>query len=95
MYFGDWLRSSEVVHAYYLSFTSKDPQFPQKINDLLGRDAQVHKLSSTCLLLESTETKQAVVKKLQKYISPDDEVVFLFRHQRMVAYQVLHPAEKI
>jgi hypothetical protein len=94
MYFGDWLRSSDVVKSWYLSYRSEDPDFPNNINELLGRNSQIQKISSTCLLVESTESKKVIVKKLQKYISPSDEVVFLFPHQRMVAYQVLRPAEE-
>ena len=94
MYFGDWLRSSEVVNSWYLSYHSEDPKFPENINNSLGKNSQIQRLSSTCLLLETTESKKAIVKKIQKYISTSDEVVFLYPHQKMVVYQVLHPAEE-
>ena len=92
MYFGDWLRSAEVLNSWYLSYRSEDPSFAKKLNEFLGRNSQIQKLSSTCLLLETTESKKPIVKKLRKFISPADELVFLFRHQRMVAYEIIKPA---
>ncbi len=94
MYFGDWLRSSDVVNVWYISFRSGNKNLVESIDAALQRDGRAQKISSTCMLIESTEARKTVVKKLRKVISAEDEVVFLFPHQKQVAYQILAPEEE-
>lgn len=93
MYFGDWLRSSDVVHVWYISYRSDKESFVKKIDEALGRDGRAVKISATCAMIESTESRNRVVKKLRRCISSSDEVVFFFPHQKQVAYQILTPTD--
>jgi len=94
MYFGDWLRNSELKNVWYISYRSDDPDFPQRMNALLKRNGQVQRISSTCLMIESTDPKSSVIKRIRKNISEADEIVFFYPHHKIIGHQILSSSEE-
>ena len=87
MYFGDWLRNSEVKNLFYLSVHTTDDNFSEKITEALGRDSRVSELHPSCFMIETLKSLKWVDKRVAKAVSEDDKAVLVFPVHKTVDHK--------
>ena len=93
MYFGDWIRTSEIKKTWYVSFSSVHDDFIERLVKALDRNGQVQKISSTCLMIESLEGQKSVVKRIRKVLREGDEALLLYPHHKIIGHMDLNPMD--
>ena len=91
MYFGDWLRTSNIKKEWYISYSSKHDDYVERISKAVKKKGQVSKISPTCLLIESIDTQKSVIKNIRKVLKKSDKTVFLYPHHKLIGHMQLTP----
>lgn len=89
MYFGDWLRTSEIKHIWFVSYSSDRGDFVSRAAKALGKKGQIQELIPHCVMIESVEPMKQVVKHLRKVLLPGEEAIFIYPHHKMLGHIVL------
>ena len=87
MYFGDWLRNSEVKNLFYVSVHTGNQDFEKKLTDLLGRDSRISQLHPSCFMIETLKSLKWVDKRVARAISEGDKAVLVFPVHKTVDHK--------
>ena len=91
MYFGDWLRTGDIKAEWYISWSSPHSDYLERLSGALHRDCLVRSLSPTCILIESTASRNSVIKKIRKVLKPEDNTLLLYAHHKTIGCTPIAP----
>jgi hypothetical protein len=87
MYFGDWLRNSEVKNLFYLSVHTGNADFKKSLVEVLGRDSRISELHPSCFVIETLKSLKWVDKRLSRAIDEGEKAVLVFPVHKTVDHR--------
>lgn len=87
MYFGDWLRNSEVKNLFYLSVYTDNLNFPKDLSEELGRDCRMTVLHPACIMIETLKSMKFIEKRCSRVLRTGDKAVLVYPVHKTVDHK--------
>lgn len=78
MQFGDWLNLGRIKDTWYLICLTENKQFKDELEQLLGRNAVIRKITDYLFQIETTMNRALFEKNVKSLIGKEDSAAVIY-----------------